>query len=296
MNIYIDESAGFCWGVVRTIDKVEETLNGNKDEQIYVLGNIIHNPREIERLANNGLQTINHSDFERISGTNSKVIIRAHGEAPSTYKKAKDLNIDLIDATCPLVTALQKRVGKFYEQGYQIVIYGKKEHAEIIGLRGVCNDECVVVHSIEEAREMINPNLKTVLLSQTTMDRPTFLAIKDEIESIIHENGNELEVLSRDTICKYVSDREPALREFSIANDVIIFVAGHDSSNGKILFNICKSENPNTHFIEDVSEIDYSLFDDVKSVGVTGATSTPQWYLNLVKETLESFAARGVAV
>lgn len=289
MRITIDESSGFCWGVVRTIEIVEEILQ--KENNVFVLGNIIHNPREIERLEKKGLKTISHEDLSKIAAQKPKVIIRAHGEPPSTYLLAKKLGIELIDATCPLVTALQKRVKKFYKQGYQIVILGKKEHAEIIGIRGVCNDECIVVRSVEEAIEKVDLKRKTVLFSQTTMDKATFYKIKDVLEkhSIELINGSEIDkhFIAKDTICKYVADREDTLRKFASENDIIIFVAGRDSSNGRSLFKVCNSVNQNTYFIEDICEIDYSWLDNVENIGITGATSTPQWYLEKVKIELE---------
>jgi 4-hydroxy-3-methylbut-2-en-1-yl diphosphate reductase len=292
MKINIDESSGFCWGVVRTIEIVEELLKKNDGVPVYILGHIIHNPREIERLEKEGLKTISHSELPSLAGKKAVVIIRAHGEPYSTYKLAKKLGIKLIDATCPLVTNLQKRIRKFYEEGYQIVIFGEREHAEVIGLRGVCNDECIVIKSAEEALEKIDFNRKTILFSQTTMNKQDYNKIKEALKSHVIELFDASEAgdrfIAKNTICKYVSVRDDNLRKFAKDNDSILFVAGRNSSNGKSLYNVCKGVNPKTHFIEDVKEIDYSWFNGIENLGLTGATSTPQWYLNLVKEEIEN--------
>ncbi len=291
MQVTIDSASGFCWGVVRTIEKVEETLNQEQGKDVFILGDVIHNPKEIERLEKKGLKTISHKDLSGLDPQNSKVLIRAHGEPPETYRRANELGINLIDATCPLVTSLQKRVADFYRNGYQIVIFGKKEHAEVIGLRGVCNDECIVVKSVEEALESIDFERKTVLISQTTMDRPTFFSIKEAIEGKVSELVDvdllKERFVAKDTLCKAVYGREEKLREFAAANDAVLFVAGRNSSNGKSLFRVCKENNPNTHFIEDIGEIDGSWFLGVEKVGITGATSTPQWFMEEVKNYIE---------
>lgn len=291
MQINIDKSSGFCWGVVRTIDKAEETLANKDAENVYVLGNIIHNPREIERLEEKGLKTIGINDLDSLPKDNTKVIIRAHGEPPSTYEYASRLGVELIDATCPLVTGLQKKVKNFHKHGYQVVIYGKPEHAEIIGLRGVIKDDCVVIQSVEEALDKVDFSRKTVLLSQTTKDKQTFYNIKAAIESKVESliDGGEIAdyFQSRDTLCKEVWGREELLIQFAKDNQIIIFVAGRTSSNGKSLFNLCKSHNDNTFFIEDINEIDSKWFQGVDTVGITGATSTPTWYLDKVKLEIE---------
>ncbi|MCK5742420.1 MAG: 4-hydroxy-3-methylbut-2-enyl diphosphate reductase [Chlorobi bacterium] len=291
MKISIDETAGFCWGVVRTVEQVEKALEEKKNDNIYVLGDIIHNPREIERLAALGLKTITHDDFERIAPEKPLVIIRAHGEPPETYRKAEELGIELMDATCPLVQQLQNRINDKHKEGYDVVIFGKEKHAEVIGLRGVCNDQCTVVSTKEEALEKINVNRKTVLFSQTTMDKPTFFEISEVLEEKVKEkygkNASDDYFQSKDTICKHVYGRIEDLEKFAESNDVILFVAGKNSSNGKILYNVCKSKNERTYFIEDISEIDTSLLKDAKTIGITGATSTPQWFMEAVQEYLE---------
>lgn len=290
MEITIDNNAGFCWGVVRTVDMVEEWLEKMKNEKVYILGQIIHNPKETERLAQKGLITVSHDDLKNLP-KKSKVIFRAHGEPPETYEFAEKLGLEIIDATCPLVKALQKRVRKYYDKGYQIIIFGKREHAEVVGLRGFCNDECIVIRSVDEALEKVDLEQKSVLLSQTTMHRPTFCEVKEALEkkALNLIDGDVIENLldSRNTICKYVADREEILKKFASENDLVVFVAGRNSSNGKSLYQMCKSANENTHFIEEAEEIDYTWFNGATKVGITGATSTPQWYMSHVKNIIE---------
>lgn len=297
----IDKYSGFCWGVVRTVEIAEESLE--QDETVYVLGHIIHNPKEIQRLQDKGLQTISIDDFPRIAseakekGILPKVLIRAHGEPPETYKRALELGIEIIDATCPVVTKLQERVRKFYDQGYQIVIFGKSDHAEVLGVRGVCKDQCIVVLTVEEALSFVQLDKKTVLFSQTTMDRPTFVLIKEALQSRIKDliidtmEGIATEFHAKDTICGQVSGREDMLRKYASDHDAIVFVAGKASSNGKVLYDVCREVNPNTYFIEDISEIDPSWFKGISTIGITGATSTPQWYMNHVQEHLSNLVS-----
>lgn len=301
MSVTIDKYSGFCWGVVRTVEIAEESLE--QDEKVYVLGHIIHNPKEIQRLESKGLETITINDFPKIAqigkqtGIQPKVLIRAHGEPPETYRRALELGIEIIDATCPVVTKLQERVRKFFDQGYQIVIFGKSDHAEVLGVRGVCKDQCIVVLTVDEAMSLVNLEKKTVLFSQTTMDRPTFLAIKEALQARIKEfivdtmEGIATEFHAKDTICGQVSGREDMLKKYASDHDVIVFVAGKASSNGKVLYDVCREVNPQTYFIEDISEIDPSWFVGVSKVGITGATSTPQWYMNHVKEHLSNLVS-----
>lgn len=291
MKISIDKSAGFCWGVVKTIDKVEETLEKSSNEKVYILGEIIHNPNEIKRLEDEGLLTIKATELASVQAQSCKVIIRAHGEPPATYHQAEELGIRLIDATCPLVKALQNRIRKAYEKGWQVVIFGKHDHAEVIGLRGVCNDQCIVVRTVEEAIEKVDLSRKTMLFSQTTMQREMLQkiinALTDKALTIYSEEDLPNQFQFRDTICKYVSGRDDTLKEFAGANDLVLFVAGKSSSNGKMLFNTCKSVNDKTYFIENTEEISFDWFDGAESVGITGATSTPKWYLEEIKDWLE---------
>jgi len=301
MSVTIDKYSGFCWGVVRTVEIAEESLE--QDETVYVLGHIIHNPKEIQVLQDKALQTISIDDFPRIAseakekGILPKVLIRAHGEPPETYKRALELGIEIIDATCPFVTKLQERVRKFYDQGYQIVIFGKSDHAEVLGVRGVCKDQCIVVLTVEEALSFVQLDKKTVLFSQTTMDRPTFVLIKEALQSRIKDlivdtmEGIATEFHAKDTICGQVSGREDMLRKYASDHDAIVFVAGKASSNGKVLYDVCREVNPNTYFIEDISEIDPSWFKGISTIGITGATSTPQWYMNHVQEHLSNLVS-----
>jgi 4-hydroxy-3-methylbut-2-en-1-yl diphosphate reductase len=289
MKVTVDSNSGFCWGVVRTIDIAEQELQ--ESGKLYSLGDIIHNPVEIDRLGEKGLRTITNADLEHIK--DAKVLIRAHGEPPETYRKAKELGIELIDATCPVVTKVQERIRKFYDKGYQIVIFGKKDHAEVIGLVGHTNGTAIVVKSVEEL-DKIDFSKKTVLFSQTTMDKATFYAIRDAIKSRItaeFEVGTFEEMAvdfhAKDTICGQVSGRDKKLREFSASNDVIIFVAGRKSSNGKVLYEIAHEENPQTYFVEDENELQAEWFENAETVGVSGATSTPQWLMERVKKRIE---------
>lgn len=296
MKITVDKNSGFCWGVVRAIDFAEEELN--KSSNLYSLGDIIHNPVEIKRLEEQGLQTLKHEDLSKIRG--AKVLIRAHGEPPSTYELAKQYNLELIDATCPVVIKVQERIRKFYEQGFQVVIYGKKEHAEVIGLVGHTNGEAIVIKSVEEI-DKLDLNRKTVLFSQTTMDKPTFYKLKEELEKrvkgLVVESfeDNAIEFHAKDTICGQVSGRDKKLRAFAQENDIMIFVAGKNSSNGKVLYEICKEANPRTYFIEHETELRKEWFEGVNSVGVSGATSTPQWLMEKVKDAIERMFGGGIA-
>jgi len=288
MNVTIDTFSGFCWGVVRTIEIAEQELEESRD--LYSLGDIIHNPMEIQRLGEKGLRTITVADLEKAKG--GRVLIRAHGEPPSTYKRAEELGITLIDATCPVVTKVQERIRKFYLDGYQVVIFGKKEHAEVIGLIGQTGGEAVVIKSVQEI-EKVRLDRKTVLFSQTTMDKPTFYQIKEELQKRIEDlvvgsfEDEAVEFHAKDTICGQVSGRDKKIREFAKSNDIVIFVAGRNSSNGKALFHIAKEANPRTYFIEDVPELQAEWFEKVENVGITGATSTPQWLMERIKRAIE---------
>lgn len=293
MRVTVDKYSGFCWGVVRTIEIAEQELQTG--EPLHSLGEIIHNPMEIHRLESKGLTTVSKDDLERLRG--SRVLIRAHGEPPETYRKAQELGITLIDATCPVVTKVQERIRKFYLDGYQVVIFGKKDHAEVVGLVGQTNGEAIVVKSLEELTK-VRLDRKTVLFSQTTMDKPTFGAIREELARRIRDlvvgsiEDEAVDFHAKDTICGQVSGRDKKIREFARDNDVVIFVAGRHSSNGKVLFEIASQENKRTYFVEDVPELMEAWFDGAKSVGITGATSTPQWLMEKVKVSIEKLCAR----
>ena len=292
MTVTVDKNAGFCWGVIRTIDIAEAELQSCENgEKIYSLGDIIHNPMEISRLDEKGLKTISHADLPNIK--EGKVLIRAHGEPPSTYELARELGIELIDATCPVVWKVQERIRKFYDQGFQIVIYGKKDHAEVIGLVGQTKGEAIVIKSLDEIGKL-DLTRKTVLFSQTTMDKETFYKLKDEMQKRIKElivdtfDAEAQEFHAKDTICGQVFGRDKKLKEFAAQNDVMIFVAGRNSSNGKVLYHICEGANPRTYFMEYESELRHEWFEGVERIGISGATSTPQWLMERVKAKIES--------
>jgi 4-hydroxy-3-methylbut-2-enyl diphosphate reductase len=287
MQVVIDKNAGFCWGVVRAIEIAESELNASG--KLYSLGEIIHNPVEVERLKEKGLVTISHDELKNVK--DAKVLIRAHGEPPSTYEIAKKYGVEIVDATCPVVTKLQSRVRTFYLDGYQIVIFGKKDHPEVIGLLGQCDGNAIVIKSLEEV-DNVPLKGKTVLFSQTTMSKDLFYKIKAELEKRVEElvvinPEEEIDFTAKDTICRQVSNRDDKLREFSRSVDVVVFVAGKNSSNGKVLYEICKQENPRTYFIETPKELDVKWFENCDKVGVTGATSTPQWLMEEVKKAIE---------
>ncbi len=296
MEVIVDKNSGFCWGVVRAVDFAEAEL---KDQpKLYSLGDIIHNPVEVERLRSIGLESITHKDFDRIAHDNNdaltpaKILIRAHGEPPATYTRLKELGLEIIDATCPVVSKVQERIVKFYDKGFQIVIFGKKDHAEVIGLRGVVNDEAIVVLTVEEAMSRVNFDRPTVLFSQTTMDRPTFREIRDRLKEKIKDlvvgtaEEDAIEFHAKDTICGQVSGREKKLAELAASVDILIFVAGRNSSNGKVLFHVAEDANPRTYFIENESEMDPLWFVGVEKVAVSGATSTPQWLMERVADAI----------
>lgn len=288
MKVSIDRASGFCWGVVRTIEIAEQELAEKKN--IFSLGEIIHNPMEINRLEGKGLETITVEELEQAKG--GTVLIRAHGEPPLTYKRAEELGITIIDATCPVVTKVQERIRKFYLDGYQVVIFGKKDHAEVIGLVGQTKGEAIVIKSLDEISK-VKLDRKTVLFSQTTMDKPTFYKLKEELNKNVKElvvgsiEDEAIDFHAKDTICGQVSGRDKKIREFAASNDIVIFVAGRHSSNGKVLFEITKEANPRTFFIEDIPELKAEWFENIENVGITGATSTPQWLMEKVKHAIE---------
>lgn len=296
MKVTIDQHSGFCWGVVRTVEIAEEELE--ETPKMYSLGPIIHNPMETDRLAQKGLEAITHEDFERLEG--QKVLIRAHGEPPSTYELARKHNITLVDATCPVVTKVQERIRKFYDKGYQVVIFGKKDHAEVVGLVGVTRSEAIVIKSVAEISR-IDLSRKTVLFSQTTMDKATFYEIVGVLKGKIKElevgtfEESAVDFHAKDTICGQVSGRDKKLREFATQNEIMIFVAGRNSSNGKVLYEICLDENPSTYFVEDESELKREWFEGRETIGISGATSTPQWLMERVKLAIESILQPAVA-
>jgi len=284
LKITIDPNAGYCFGVVYAILAAEEQLaNG---EKLYCLGDIVHNNREVERLKEKGLVIIDHERFRNLK--NVKVLIRAHGEPPATYKTAIENNIQLIDASCPVVLRLQNKIKTGYEEalqkGAQIVIYGKKGHAEVIGLDGQTNNNAIIINDENDIRK-IDFKKSVILFSQTTQSKDGY----DKILSIIQEKMAEnpqLFVQANDTICRQVSNREPQITRFATEHDVIIFVSGRKSSNGLYLYNVCKKNNMHSYFISDVNELQGAWFSKCTSVGISGATSTPMWLMQDVAKAI----------
>lgn len=280
MLIEIDEGSGFCFGVTTAIKKAEEELA--KSDSLYCLGDIVHNGREVERLKKMGLTTVEHSDLDSLHDT--QMLLRAHGEPPLTYMKAERQNIRLIDATCPVVLNLQKRIKKAYEEGGQIVIYGKNGHAEVVGLVGQTEGTAIVIENLDDAKKLdLSHDIQ--LFSQTTKSLEGFREIVSYIESNMQEGAH---FHYFDTICRQVANRIPNIVEFVSKHDVILFVCGKKSSNGKVLYNQCLSVNPRTYMIDDPSEIDFSWFEGIESVGICGATSTPKWLMEECKRRIEN--------
>lgn len=278
LQIDIDQDSGFCFGVVYAIDMAEEILE--EDGYLYCLGDIVHNDEEVARLKAKGLRIIDHSHLSGLQ--NEKVLIRAHGEAPETYKIALENNITLIDASCPVVLKLQNRIKTSYDQDEKILIYGKHGHAEVIGLQGQTNQEAIVFQDMAELDQLDLP-AKFTLYSQTTKSTDNFYAIKDELLR------RGYDVKANDTICRQVSNRYEELGNFASKYNRVMFVSGKKSSNGKVLFEVCKQSNPNTYFVSDPSEIQLDWFSENDTVGICGATSTPRWLMEQVQKHLESY-------
>ena len=277
MKIEIDKGSGFCFGVVEAIRRAEERLE--QDKQLYCLGDIVHNNSEVERLRKKGLTTISHEQFFTMHDTT--VLLRAHGEPPEIYAYAEANNIKLVDATCPVVLKLQKRILKSYESGLkdntQLVIYGKKGHAEVNGLVGQSDGNAVVVEGIDDLAQL-DYTRPIVLYSQTTKGLEGLHHLSEELKN----KASEVSIKIHDTICRQVANRIPGIKKFAVRFDLVIFVSGKKSSNGKMLFDICSAVNPNTKFISDLSEIEPSWIQNIDSVGICGATSTPKQLLEEV--------------
>lgn len=277
LKVEIDEHSGFCFGVVFAIKMAEDILD--ESGKLYCLGDIVHNDEEVARLKAKGLQIINHEELNSIR--NERVMIRAHGEPPETYKLALDNNIELIDASCPVVLKLQNRVREAFNDDEKIMIYGKHGHAEVKGLVGQTNGEAIVVETFEDLEKFELPK-KIQLFSQTTKRTKNLYALKSNLES------RGIEVDFNDTLCRQVSNRDIQLREFAKGFDKIVFVAGIKSSNGKVLYDVCKENNPNTFFVSSKNELKTDWFNENESVGICGATSTPQWQMQEVKDAILS--------
>ncbi len=288
MQVNIDTGSGFCFGVVYAIQMAEEELD--RSGTLYCLGDIVHNNMEVERLKAKGLKIIDHETLNKLH--DCKVLIRAHGEPPSTYKTAIQNNIELVDASCPVVLKLQNRVKNSHldtiEDEGQIVIYGEEGHAEVNGLVGQTKGTAIIV-KLKEDLDKVDFTRPIHLFSQTTKSTAGFAAMKAMIEDRIVQGGNpeNLEFFtSNDTLCRQVSNREPRLRIFAQEHDVIVFVSGKKSSNGKALHSVCLSENPRSYFISDSGELDMNWFQPNDKVGICGATSTPMWLMEAVAEEL----------
>lgn len=283
MNIEIDNKSGFCFGVVKAIEKAEEELE--KGSTLYCLGDIVHNEEEMERLQRLGLVTVNHEQYNQLH--NVKVLIRAHGEPPSTYETARKNNITLIDATCPVVLKLQSRIKKNYEElaseDGQIVIYGQTGHAEVKGLVGQTDGKAIVIEE-EKDLDKIDFSKKVHLFSQTTKDLEHYHHLIEEISKRMVKKDD---FKFSDTICRQVANRIPNIINFAQQNDVILFVGGKQSSNGKVLYEHCKSINPQTYYISDCKQVDELEIQKDKKIGICGATSTPKWLMDCIAKRLE---------
>ena len=280
MVIEIDNGSGFCFGVTTAITKAEEELAHGGT--LYCLGDIVHNGMECDRLREMGLITINHDDLRELHDV--KVLLRAHGEPPETYELARRNNIEIIDATCPVVLQLQKRIKQQHETGKaQIVIFGKKGHAEVLGLVGQTQSTAIVIESFDEVKKL-DFTKDICLYSQTTKSLDEFHRIIDYIQMHI---SPEATFKSFDTICRSVANRMPNISQFATRHDLILFVCGRKSSNGKVLFNECLRVNPNTHLIEGPQEIRGEWLEDIQTVGICGATSTPKWLMEQCRDTIQ---------
>ncbi|WP_029286490.1 4-hydroxy-3-methylbut-2-enyl diphosphate reductase [Pedobacter sp. R20-19] len=278
LQVNIDKSSGFCFGVVYAIEMAEDILDN--EGYLYCLGDIVHNDEEVERLTKRGLKIIDHEVLKDLR--NEKVLIRAHGEAPSTYQLALENNLTLIDASCPVVLKLQNRIKNSHDDDEQILIFGKHGHAEVIGLQGQTDGKAIVFQDLAELDHVELPS-KFTLYSQTTKSTDKFYHIKDELLS------RGYEVKANDTICRQVSNRYQELENFVSHYDKIIFVSGKKSSNGKVLYDVCKKFNDQSYFISNIEELDLSWFTENDKIGICGATSTPMWLMEKVKAQLEQY-------
>jgi len=275
LKVNIDKASGFCFGVVYAIEMAEDILD--QEDYLYCLGDIVHNDEEVKRLTDKGLRIIDHEELSSLK--NEKVLIRAHGEAPSTYQLALENNLTLIDASCPVVLKLQNRIKNSHDDEEAILIFGKHGHAEVIGLQGQTDGKAIVFQDIAEL-DTVDLPAKFTLYSQTTKSTDKFYQIKDELI------GRGFEVKANDTICRQVSNRYGDLEKFVADYDKIIFVSGKKSSNGKVLYDVCKKYNAESYFISNIEEINMDWFNPEDRVGICGATSTPMWLMEQVKSFL----------
>jgi 4-hydroxy-3-methylbut-2-enyl diphosphate reductase len=293
MKVEVDSGSGFCFGVENAVDIAERALESG--EKVYCLGSIVHNDIEVERLKSKGLLTVTREEFTALS--DAKVLIRAHGEPPSTYEIAHQNNITIIEATCPIVKRLQMRISKAWNEAYgnngQVVIFGKPGHAEVLGLIGHTNNMAIVVSNDKDI-EKIDFTRRVYLFSQTTMKVSDYSNLAALISTRIKEagiSGDDGLLTVHNTICGQVSNREPRLKEFARNHDIIIFVSGKESSNGKMLHNVCLEENPETYMISAPDELDPSWFSGKFSAGVCGATSTPKWLIDKVAREISALTS-----
>lgn len=297
MKVTIDQNSGYCFGVEFAIQMAEDEM---AEGSLYCLGDIVHNSMEVKRLNEKGLKIIDRDDLKEIR--DSKVLIRAHGEPPETYQLALENNIELVDASCPVVLKLQNRVKLAYDKikraNGQIVIYGKMGHAEVIGLTGQTNNEAIIVMD-EADLDKIDFTRPVTLFSQTTKSTNGFYHIRELIESRIKQEKGALEEIdfsANDSICRQVSNREPQLQKFAKEVDVIVFVSGKKSSNGKALYAVCKQENERSYFVENEEEVDFHYIKPTDHVGICGATSTPMWLMQNVAKYIENHFAETVEI
>ncbi len=284
MIINIEEQSGFCYGVVRIIKIAEELLK--KGEEVWCLGQIVHNEAEVDRLSKLGMKFIDHEHLNSLK--NTKLLIRAHGEPPATYEIARNNKLEIIEGTCPIVRKLQQKIKSEFtvanNEDEMVIIFGKAEHPEVIGLKGQTNDMAVVIKSPDEAKSLPLKKINR-LFSQTTMSKSEYETIIEILKKRAEDSGSTL--IISNSICGHVSRRKPGLEKFSAENDVIVFVGGKNSSNAKSLYEICKSVNTNTHFVSNVSEINKEWFKNANSTGISGATSTPEWQLQQIAEKIQ---------
>ncbi len=283
MEVIIDDNSGFCFGVVRAIGEAETALQNVDD--VYCLGDIVHNRVEVQRLEKLGLHTVSHEDMKNLSGRT--LLIRAHGEPPRTYKIAEELGIKIIDATCPVVARLQRRLRQAYDKmqevGGSVVLLGKRGHAEVIGLTGQADDDVVVIES-EADLDSIDFTRPIYFLSQTTQS----IALFNKLAEDIKQRAKDVPITIDDTICRRVAGRESLLTEFARSVDLVIFVCGRKSSNGRVLYEVCRNANPNSYNVEESSEIEPAWLEGVERIGICGATSTPRWLMEQVAESIKS--------
>lgn len=286
MEVIIDDNSGFCFGVVRAIGEAESALE--RIGEVYSLGDIVHNRVEVQRLEMLGLHTVSHDDMSQLSGRT--LLIRAHGEPPRTYRKAEEMGITIIDATCPVVARLQRRLREAYDKmqevGGSVVLLGKRGHAEVIGLTGQADDDVVVIEN-ENDLSLVDFNRPIYFLSQTTQS----IALFNQLAEVITARAGEVSVTIDDTICRRVAGREALLADFSRSVDVVIFVCGRKSSNGRVLYEVCRNANERSYNVEESIEIDPKWLEGAERVGICGATSTPRWLMEEVAEAIKTMNA-----